>query len=63
MALAETIKENLLSKRAVSVPQLGIFDIKHQSSIMEAKEDGTNVLTPPKDDVIFTPSTKHNSEI
>ncbi len=54
-ALAEIVREALEQGRAVEVPELGAFRVEHRSSEIEERGDGTLVMHPPRNEVVFEP--------
>jgi len=55
-ALAETLRDRLSAREPVEVPGLGTFAITHVPSRIE-EVDGETVLTPPRDELTFMPSS------
>lgn len=53
-AFVELLKSELAQHRRVSVPELGEFHVAHQSSTFDERHDGTVVLTPPCERIVFT---------
>ena len=53
--LAELIKESLSRREDVHVPGLGTFTIRHASSSIQRTESGEIRISPPLDEVLFTP--------
>ncbi len=56
-ALATVARRSLVRGETVNLPKLGRLEVRHQRSTMEERPDGKTVLRPPKDHVVFIPST------
>ena len=53
--LAELIKESLARGEDVHVPGLGSFTVRHASSSVQRTPSGEITISPPLDEVFFTP--------
>ena len=56
-ALAETIRETLEAGEAVHVPELGTFRVIFRPSAPEDQPDGSVVMRPPRNEIVFDPDT------
>lgn len=54
-ALADLIKESLERGETAHVPGLGTFAIRHENSSIQTSDDGELVMTPPRNEITFTP--------
>ncbi len=52
-ALAEIVREAVEQGQAIDVPELGVFRVEHRSSEIEERGDGTLVVHPPRNEVVF----------
>lgn len=55
--LAEVIREALANGQTVELPNLGTLSVEHKPSEMIEDENGQIVMRPPRDEVVFTPTT------
>lgn len=53
-ALAEVIREKLVSGEDVHITGLGTFRVHHQISRIEESPDGSSVMKPPRDVIAFS---------
>lgn len=54
-ALAEVIQQALARGEAVHVPELGTFHVEHRPSAPAEQPDGTVLMQPPRNEIVFTP--------
>lgn len=60
-ALARAFHEALAEGREVELPGLGSFRVEHHHSRLLEGEDGSMVLTPPEDTIVFEPEEESAS--
>ena len=53
-SLPEILRSLLSTGQAVSVPGLGRFQVAHEASSSEERPDGSIILHPPTERIIFT---------
>lgn len=56
-ALADSLRDALMRGESVQVPGLGTFSVRHHTSKAVQDEQGNLVMTPPRDEIIFTPES------
>ena len=54
-ALAEVVRQALARGEEVRVPELGTFHVEHRPSTPAEQPDGTVLMQPPRNEIIFTP--------
>ncbi|KPP99676.1 MAG: nucleoid DNA-binding protein [Bacteroidetes bacterium HLUCCA01] len=52
-AFTAVIREQIIQNNPVSLDGLGTFSLKHIRQATSRTEDGTPVVTPPKDVIVF----------
>ncbi len=55
-AFIDVVKSELISRREVAVPGLGVFRVEHRPSTFEESQDGTVRITPPVEVITFQES-------
>jgi nucleoid DNA-binding protein len=56
-ALATVARRLLVRGKPVDLPELGRLEVRHQRSTIDEQPDGETILQPPRDHVVFIPST------
>lgn len=56
-ALAAAVRTRLISHGQVALPGFGTLHRTHEPARLEAREDGSRVLLPPRETVTFTPAS------
>ncbi len=54
-AIVEYVRSGLSHREPVVLPGLGTFEVVHQPSRVEIRDDGSRIVHPPKDAITFTP--------
>ena len=54
-AFARTVRDLLSAGQDVAVSGVGEFRLYHRSARLETKPDGSRVMVPPQDAVLFEP--------
>jgi nucleoid DNA-binding protein len=54
-AFAQIVRRKLVEGQSVDVPDLGRFDVKHESSTIQEQDHGETSLSPPRDVIDFDP--------
>lgn len=52
-AFVDVLRTELATNREVVVPGLGRFGIEHRPSTFAERPDGTTVLAPPEEAIVF----------
>ena len=56
-ALADRLLGSLTAHQPAHVPGLGTFNVVHQTSLRQHTANGNVLLTPPRDEIVFTSDT------
>lgn len=54
-AFSEVVRQQLMRREAVSIPEVGTLSIRHEPSRTHTDQAGRRSLLPPKDVVHFEP--------
>lgn len=57
-AFISVMRENLIKKKTIKIDELGSFKSVHIKQYQRQEPDGSSVLMPPIDYVLFTPQKK-----
>jgi len=55
--LIEEIRRTLREGKSVNIPELGTFSVLHVPSRIETTDDGSQMISPPRDSITFTPES------